>query len=191
MSNERPVQQSGGGIVSRGGERSGSDDILPDDMAGQMRALRRRWASGVAVATTRATDNAFRGITLTSVMHVSLDPPYMAFALTSDGEFLAVLRESGTCCIHILEQEQEFVSERFAGRAPLVDARFSGVPHTVVDGLPVLTGSHAWAIGTVERIEPTGDHDLVVVRVTAIRIGGDTDDPLVSYDARYRVLEAS
>jgi flavin reductase (DIM6/NTAB) family NADH-FMN oxidoreductase RutF len=123
-------------------------------------------------------------------MHLSLDPAFVAFALAADGEFLEVVRETGRCCVQILNRDQEFLSERFAGRAPLPDSTFAGVPHGVVDELPVLTGTLGWAVGDIERVEPFGDHALVVMRVTSASIEEDTDDPLLSYEGRYRGLEA-
>lgn len=191
MVSERPVQRSSGGIVSRGGQRSGPRDVDPGDVSEVMRSWRRRWTTGVAIATTATADKALRGITLTSVLPLSLDPPLVAFGLTADGEFAGVLREAGRCCVQILDRDQEFISERFAGRAPLPDAEFRGVPHELVDGLPVIDGSLAWSIGEVDRMEPAGDHLLVVVRVTLASVGDDTDDPLLSYEGRYRGLEAS
>lgn len=191
MSNERPIQRSGGGIVSRGGQRSDPREIDESDVDELMRAWRRRWTSGVAVATTRSPEDALRGITLTAVMPLSLDPAYVAFALATDGEFLQVVRDAGRCCVQILNRDQEFLSERFAGRAPLPDAAFSGVAHELVEQLPVLSGTLAWIIGHVERVEEYGDHALVVLKVTSASIADDTDDPLVSYEGRYRGLEAS
>jgi 3-hydroxy-9,10-secoandrosta-1,3,5(10)-triene-9,17-dione monooxygenase reductase component len=191
MTDERPAQRSGGGIVSRSGQRSSPRDVDADNLPELMRGWRRRWTSGVAVATARAADGALRGVTLTAVMPVSLDPPYLAFALVLEGEFLEIVREVGACCVHILDRDQEFLSERFAGRATLPDVTFSGVPHEMRNGVPVLAGVSAWALGSVERIDPTGDHALVIIRVTAVGTGQDTDDPLLSYEGRYRGIEAS
>lgn len=185
------MQRSGGGIVSRSGERSSVQDVDAGNLPALMRGWRRRWTSGVAIATVRSTAGSLRGITLTAVMPVSLDPPYLAFALAAEGEFLEAVRGAGRCCVHILNRDQEFLSERFAGRAPLPDAAFSGVVHEMVDGIPVLAGTLGWAIGSVERIDPTGDHALLVVKVTSASVGDDTDDPLLSYEGRYRGIEAS
>ena len=108
----------------------------------------------------------------------------------ADGAFAAGLQATGQCGVQILDRDGGFFAERFAGRAPLPDTRFSGIPHELHEGIPTLTGTLAWAIGSVALIEPTGDQLLVIVRVTGIGIGADTDDPLLSYEGRYRGLEA-
>lgn len=191
MTKDDRIQRSGGGIVSRGGERSAARDFDAGDLTEQMRRWRRRWTSGVAIATTSASDGSLRGITLTAVLPLSLEPPLVAFAVAADGEFRPILEGAGRCCVQILDRDHGFISERFAGRAPLPDARFTGVPHEMIEDMPVISGSLAWAIGDIERIDPAGDHVLVVVQVTSVSVGDDTDDPLLSYEGRYRGLEAS
>lgn len=191
MTSNRPIQRSRGGIVSRGGERSDPREIAADDVVELMRGMRRRWTSGIAICTTRAASGALRGITLTALMSLSLEPPRFAFALATDGEFLSVVREARRCAVQILNRDQEFLSERFAGRAPLPDAAFTGVPHTIFQDVPLINDTLVWAIGDIESIESFDDHALVVMQVTSASIGDDTDDPLLSYEGRYRGLEAS
>ncbi|HEU0164774.1 MAG TPA: flavin reductase family protein, partial [Thermomicrobiales bacterium] len=127
---ERATNSSGGGIVF-GGSRSdpGSGDVA--------RGLRRRWASGVAVATAVEPNGGLRGVTVSSLMHVALDPPSLAIALATESSFHALLPEGAEFAISILDRRQEFTAERFAGRAPVPDARFGGVPHDLVGGLPI------------------------------------------------------
>src|SRR5699024_1963658 len=120
------------------------------------------------VATMRTTDGALRGITLTAVMPLSLDPPLVAFALAEEGEFRQELADAGRCCVQILNRDDEFISERFAARAPLPDAKFTGIPHELIDDIPVLNDPLARVIGEVERIDPGGDHVLVILRVTSV-----------------------
>ncbi|MBA2277355.1 MAG: flavin reductase [Chloroflexia bacterium] len=185
-----PDSRSGGGIV-RGGSRGTS--VLAGDapVVEQMRAVRRRWASGLAVVTT-VTDVGLRGITVASFMVVSLDPPLVAFCPTVDGEFGQLLSVSGLFAISILNRDQEFMADRFAARGPLPDAAFTGIPHeSTPAGLPVLTGSLAWLEGEVSEVRTTGDHLLVLGSVSAARLLADSDDPLLSYEAAYRGLESA
>lgn len=160
------------------------------DLPAAMRAFRRRWASGVAVVTTNDDHGAFRGITVTAMMVVSLDPPVVAVALTTDGEFVTRLAIGGSLGVSVLETEHEFWSERFAGRAPVPDTQFGGIGHRLVGSVPLLDGALASCFGVIRSIEDVGDHQLVLVDLNGIDIGVDTDDPLLTYEAQYRRLEA-
>src|SRR5690349_9411870 len=110
---------SGGGI-RRGGERRSSAPVggeLPD----LARALRRRWATGVAVVTATAPDG-LRGITVSSLMVVSLDPPLLAFCPAVEGSFADLIAASGRFAVSILDRDQTVLADRFAARGPLPDA---------------------------------------------------------------------
>jgi flavin reductase (DIM6/NTAB) family NADH-FMN oxidoreductase RutF len=187
MSDDLGPSTSGGGIV-RGSRRSASGDV-PEGAGDLLRAFRRRWATGVAVMTLRDGDR-MRGITLTGVMSLSVDPPLIAVALTADGEFAALATEGARCALSILVRDQEFLSERFAGRAPVPDVAFGGVPHELDGhGVPVLTGATAAVSGAVVSRVRHGDHDLVVISVDDGALAPDEDDPLLSYEGAYRALE--
>jgi flavin reductase (DIM6/NTAB) family NADH-FMN oxidoreductase RutF len=178
---------SGGGIV-RGSSRSASGDA-PETAPELMRAFRRRWATGVAVMTVRDEDR-MRGITVTAMMPLSVEPPLLAVGLTEGSEFSAHAQVGRRCAVSILVRTHEFLAERFAGRAPVPDAAFGGIPHGLDDhGVPVLADATAVVSGVVIRREAYGDHVLVVIEVDGGTIAGDEDDPLLSYEGGYRGLE--
>lgn len=179
--------QGGGGITHGEGVRSTADEA--NDPVELMRLFRRRWTSGVAILTTGEPDN-WRGITLNAVMPVSLEPPLVAVAVAASGEFAARLRDGQRCAVSILQRSQVFLSERFAGRAPLPDPSFTGVPFDLDDaGVPLIRGAAGCLSARVTSLTPAGDHVLVMLAAEGGVIGPDEDDPLVSYEAAYRGLE--
>jgi flavin reductase (DIM6/NTAB) family NADH-FMN oxidoreductase RutF len=179
---------TGGGGIVRGSQRSAAGDV-PDTPTELARAFRRRWATGVAVMTLRDGDR-LRGITLTSMLPLSLEPPLLAVALTAGGEFAALARTGQRCAVSILERDQEFLAERFAGRAPVPDASFTGIPHVEdVHGVPMLAGSTAAISGVVDSRATQGDHELVVIQIDDGELGPDEDDPLLAFEGSYRSLE--
>jgi flavin reductase (DIM6/NTAB) family NADH-FMN oxidoreductase RutF len=191
--NKQPISdqeqnRSGGGIVFGGGTRNQPRNS--SDPAELVRGLRRRWASGVAIVTASDPELGLRGITASSLMIASLEPPVLAVSI-ADGTFRSLVGEGATLGVSILEAAHEFPAERFAGRAPLPDARFTGIAHTIEDGVPVIDRALAWCTGKVTTAIESGDHLIVLVEIRNGSIAADTDDPLLSYEGRYRRLEAS
>ncbi len=182
--------RSGGGIVHGAGTRSSGPARASASAADLVAGIRRRWASGVAVVTAREGDGSLRGVTVTSLMVVAQEPPILAVALASSGTFHELAQLDGLLGVSLLDSGHEFVAERFAGRAPVPDARFSGVPHRIEAGLPILDHVSAWCIGRVQSRQDVGDHVLVLLEVTDGGLGSVTDDPLLRYEGRYRRLEA-
>ena len=76
-------------------------------------------ASGVTAVTT-ALEGRFRGVTVNAFTAVSLEPPLVLIALATETTSCEMIAESGIFAVNILSEEQEFLSERLAARAPLV-----------------------------------------------------------------------
>lgn len=188
MSDEEPRNRSGGGIVFGGGERAARRPA--GNLAELTQGLRRRWVSGVAVVTAVDPDGSLRGVTVTALMVVSADPPMLAIAFSTAGSFHERATTAARLGVNVLETAHGFPAERFAGRAPVPDGRFSGVPHAFEAGAPVLDGALGWCVGKVTMRINSGDHVLVLLDIVAGALGDDTDDPLVSYEGRYRRLES-
>jgi flavin reductase (DIM6/NTAB) family NADH-FMN oxidoreductase RutF len=156
-----------------------------------MRGLRRRWPTGVAIVTVR-TSEGLRGVTVSSLLLLSVEPPLLAIALEADAEFQSLLPVGARFGISLLERSQEFLAERFAGRAPVPDSAFTGVPHRMHEsGVPLIAGSIGFAVAKVRQRIETGDHLLLTGEAIDVELPPDSDDPMLVYDGRYRGLEIS
>lgn len=165
-------------------DRADVEEASPD----LVRAARRRWTSGVSVVFTRA-DGGYRGATVSAFAVVSLAPPALLICLDRDARMAELVPDIGLFTVSILDREHEFLAERFAGRAPQVDARLTGVGHDPApSGLPILTNALAWFDCAVRTVQAEGDHLVVIGAIRDAGTGEDSDDPLVYYEGRYRAL---
>ena len=139
--------------------------------------------AGVVIVSTR--DRAgFRGLTASSFTSVSLAPPLVLVCLDHFAQTRDAIAALGLFNVSILERGQEFLADRFAGRAPVVDPAWREVPHLLgANGLPVVRGCVAWFECELLDVYPAGDHDIFVGRVT--QAGRDSGEPLVSWDRAF------
>ena len=154
-----------------------------------LRKLRGLFASGVTVVTT-VHDSGLYGVTVSAFSSVSLEPPLILICLATDSNAHDRIAESGVFAVNLLSDDQEFLSERFAARAPLVNAKFDGVPYAVaVTGSPILPESIAWYDCRVEAQHDGGDHVIFVGRMAAIGFGEAQRQPLLYFANRYAHLK--
>lgn len=150
-----------------------------------LRKMRGLFASGVTVVTT-VHEGKLRGVTVSAFASVSLNPPLVLICIANESESRDWIAESGVFAVNILSDAQEFLSERFAARAPIVNARFDGVPyHTAITGSPILADSLAWYDCRVEATHAGGDHTIFVGRVETVGLGAEGKPPLVYFANRY------
>jgi flavin reductase (DIM6/NTAB) family NADH-FMN oxidoreductase RutF len=151
-------------------------------------AVMRRFAAGVTVVTT-VDDGAYLGITVSAFCLVSLEPPLVLVCLHNHSQALDAIRASGVFAVTVLSNQQEFLSEMFAGRAPRADPAFSAIRHrTLVTGAPVLTGGLAWLDCRVQQDIPAGDHAILIGTVVAAGAAAEQEDPLLYFGSQYRRL---
>jgi flavin reductase (DIM6/NTAB) family NADH-FMN oxidoreductase RutF len=153
--------------------------------AQQLRRLMARWATGVAVVTSR-DETGPRGATTNALTSLSLDPLLMLVCLDRGSNTLEAVRASGRFCINVLAAGQEEIARRFATKAS-GEEKLAGVAHEPVDGVPVLGGVLAWLVCELERELDGGDHAILLGR--PLETGSDLDaDPLFFYGGRYHPL---
>lgn len=140
------------------------------------------WPTGVAVVTSR-DESGPRGATTNALTSLSLDPLLVLVALDQGSNTLEAVRRSGRFCINVLASDQEEIARRFATKAS-GEEKLAGVPHELVDGVPVLGGAIAWLACELDRELDGGDHTILLGR--PLEAGADSGaQPLVFYGSRY------
>lgn len=147
-----------------------------------LRRVMSHWATGVAVITSRG-ESGPRGATTNALTSLSLDPLLVLVCLDLGSNTLEAVRASGRFCVNVLAAGQEELARRFATKAS-GEEKLAGVPHELIDGVPVLDGVLAWLACEVDRELDGGDHAILVGR--PLEAGGDQDaQPLVFFGGRY------
>lgn len=150
--------------------------------AHELRRLMSAWATGVAVVTS-GDEAGPRGATTNALTSLSLDPVLVLVALEHGSNTLAAVRNSGRFCINVLAAGQEEIARRFATKAS-GEEKLAGVPHELVDGVPVLGGAVAWLACELDRELEGGDHTILLGR--PLEAGSDPDaQPLVFHGGRF------
>ena len=155
-------------------------------MSQEFRDAMARLASGVVVISARSAEG-YRGLTAASLVSVSADPPLVMVGLEHETATLAAVLETRQFNVSVLTRDQEFLADRFAGRAPAVEARWRAIPHRIAgNGIPLIDGCAAWLECELTDVHPAGDHDVCIARVTAAQAG--SGDPLILWDRSFWTL---
>lgn len=148
-----------------------------------------RLPAGVVVVSS-LLGGEYRGLTASSLVSISLEPPMVSVGLERESSTRAAVAESGMFNVSLLTRAQEFLADRFAGRAPAVDPRWRTLPHRLgANGIPLLEGCAAWLECRLVAVHPAGDHDLCLGEVTAAEIG--SGDPLILWDRAFWSLRTN
>lgn len=121
------------------------------------------FATGVTIVTTCAPDGSPVGITANSFNSVSLDPPLVLWSLARNAKSLPAFSAAAHWNIHILANDQQALSGRFARAGT---DKFAGLPLDAGhDGTPLLHGCSArFQCRTLFQYDG-GDHVIFVGQV--------------------------
>lgn len=161
-------------------------DIDNTSISGQdFRQAMRRWATGVTVVTARH-DGQRHGMTVSSFTSVSLAPPSVLVCLEKGTRTGELVDASGFFGVVILDEAQQAVSDRFAGRQTEMQDRFEGLEtYTLASGVDLLAQGLAGFDCRVISTQEVGDHYVYIGVVLAARVNQD-GRPLLYYDRAYR-----
>ncbi len=148
-----------------------------------LRAVMRRFPSGVAVVTVDA-DGQRVGLTVASLMTLSLEPPLVGFSVARQAALHELIREAGAFSVSLLAAGQEAVAQHFARGVPPI-AMWIGVEVEPGEGPPLVAGAVGWLRCTVRSETEAGTHTLFAGGVDEA-IPGSAALPLLRLDGDYR-----
>ncbi len=150
----------------------------------RFRAVFGHFPTGVSVVTALGGRGP-RGMTANAVCSLSLHPLLILVCFDNGARTLALVRETERFAVNVLRADQHHLSRVFAAKHPERE-KFTGVPWTERDGIPVLDGALAWLACDLNRLVPGGDHTIGIGAVTAME--HSEGEPLVFYRGEYRSL---
>jgi len=122
-----------------------------------------RYATGVAVVSTRGDAGALIGLTCNSFAAVSLDPPLALWSLRNDARSIDAFKAATHFAVSVLGAEQGALSSHFASAH---GDKFADIPHRYGHGdCPVVLGALATFECAMESTARGGDHTIFVGRV--------------------------
>ena len=155
-----------------------------DDRGAEQRSLFRRWPTGVSVVVAESSSRR-AGLTVNSLVSLSLDPPLVGISLARSASLFEVLREADGWAVSLLAGDQDQLAQHFARSVP---------PLVLWDGIAVrddnprlLAGAVGWLlVRTIDEVD-AGDHVFFVGEVLSIEPGPDRGS-LVYLDRAYTGL---
>src|SRR5213080_5181125 len=136
----------------------------------ELRAVMRRFPSPVAVVTAAVAGERF-GLTVGSLVSLSLTPPLVGISIGKDSSSHEPIRRAGGWAVSLLTGSQADVAQHFARSGIPPVALWIGVD--VREGVrgPLVEGALAWLECRTVSEHDAGDHTIFVGEVESTELG--------------------
>ena len=145
------------------------------------------WSTGVTVVTSREGDE-IHGMTVNSFSSLTGEPPLVLFCGDQSAHTHELVTKSGVFAVNILSEDQEEISNVFAGRNQEAEPdRFDGLSYReALTGAPIIDESLAYLDCRVIASHPQGTHTIFVGAVLVAKVLRPSGQPLLYFDRHYR-----
>jgi 3-hydroxy-9,10-secoandrosta-1,3,5(10)-triene-9,17-dione monooxygenase reductase component len=148
----------------------------------------RHLVGGVSVITAGAGE-ARTGLTVTTAISLSLDPPTMLVCVNRNASAWPIIQRERHYCVSILDARHQEIADRFAGRGGVTgSARYEGARwRQFATGASGLEDALAVIDCRVEEIIGRYSHGIIIGAVQSVHLGGGAK-ALVYGHGRYRAF---
>jgi len=147
------------------------------------RTLLSRYPAGVCVVTVDAGGQKL-GLTVGSLVSLSLDPALVGFGVSREAALHELLREAGGCAISLLASGQEWLAQHFARGVPPIAMWHGIATEAGASGAPLLVGALGWLVCSLRGEVDAGTHTFFVCDVRRVELG-ENAPPLIRVRGEY------
>ena len=151
----------------------------------ELRELMRLWPHGVSVLTID-NDGDRMGVTVSSLVSLSLEPPLVGISVGKQASCYELLRQAGGFAVSMLGSGQEAIARQFASSLPPI-VHWQGVATREGKLAPLIEGALGWIEARTIAEHDVGDHTFFVGEVIVAEQGPSTS-ALVYRDREYHAL---
>lgn len=135
-----------------------------------LREVMRSFPFGICVVTIEL-EGTSTGLTVGSLVSLSLEPPLVGFALGQQAQLHELLRGAGEFGVSLLAGDEAALAQHFARSVPPI-ALWTGIEvREEVEGPPLIADALGWLRCSVQAEHPTGDHTFFVGEVEWAEVG--------------------
>jgi flavin reductase (DIM6/NTAB) family NADH-FMN oxidoreductase RutF len=136
----------------------------------ELREVMRRFPAPVAVVTTELEGERF-GLTVGSLVSLSLEPPLVGISIGKDSSSHEPLRRAGAWTASLLTGEQTHVAQHFARSGiPPIALWVGAFVHDGKHG-PLVDDALAWLECRTIAEHDAGDHTIFIAEVESTELG--------------------
>jgi len=137
------------------------------------------------VITVERENGHVHGMTANSFASVSLEPPLISVCVDHRARLLPLLKEKQRFGVNVLKQEQQAISEYFAGleQNPEVQERLGISFRWTKEQIPLLENVLCQLSCKLSRLHVAGDHTIVIAEVESAKLS--EGEPLLFYRGQY------
>ncbi|MDI3313337.1 MAG: flavin reductase family protein [Mycobacterium sp.] len=142
--------------------------------------------SGV-VAIAAEVNGVREGLAASTFVPVSLDPPLVSFCVQNRSTTWPKLKTVPLLGISVFGEDHD---EAVRALAAKTGDRFAGLQtESTAGGAVFIKGTSVWLESAIEQLIPAGDHTIVVLRVSDVKVHRDVA-PIVYHRSAFRRLGA-
>jgi 3-hydroxy-9,10-secoandrosta-1,3,5(10)-triene-9,17-dione monooxygenase reductase component len=156
----------------------------PAELREPARRLRGRLAAPVTVWTAGGSGTE-TGLTISSLLVAEGAPALVLGLVSPTSDLWEAIRDTGKFVVHILDEGNDVVSQRFAGTRPSPGGLFADVRTEKSEWGPVLIDFGNRAMCSLQEGSEVGLQVLIRGAIDEIVLT-DIDEPLVYFRGRYR-----